>query len=159
MSLARIVILLIAVLATAINDPNKSKQIEDILFNEPENTVVSRIVDGDTVQLSTGEKLRYIGMDTPEHGECYFEEATKRNSELVLNKLAVLEKDKSDTDRYGRLLRYIYVDSKMINEVLVKEGFAKAKTYKPDTKYQERLKEAENYAKTNNLGLWKDCIN
>ena len=103
-----------------------------------EQALVSKVVDGDTIQLSDGRKVRYIGIDTPEtvHPskavECYGQEASVKNKELVLGKTVGLEKDVSDTDRYGRLLRYVYLDGIMINDLLVKEGFAKASSYPPD---------------------------
>ena len=100
-----------------------------------ETVTVSRVIDGDTVELTTGEKVRYIGMDTPEirPNECYGQEATDRNKELVENKKVEMEKDISKTDRYGRLLRYVYVGDKMINRVLVQEGYARVATYPKPT--------------------------
>ena len=66
-----------------------------------------------------------------------------------------LEKDVSETDRYGRLLRYVYLeDSTFVNELLVKEGYAKASTYPPDVKHADLFVEAERYARQNNKGLW-----
>jgi micrococcal nuclease len=76
---------------------------------------------------------------------------------LVENKFVRLEKDKSETDKYGRLLKYVYVDNLFINEILVREGYAYAKAYKPDIKYQEKFMEAEKMAKQENKGLWSSC--
>ncbi len=121
---------------------------------------VSRVVDGDTIELETGEKVRYIGIDTPETKdpnrdvECYGKEASNKNKELVEGKEVRLEKDVSETDRYGRLLRYIYIDDVFINDFLVREGYAKASSYPPDIKHQEQFKESEKYARENNKGLW-----
>ena len=125
----------------------------------PTSATVLRIVDGDTVELSTGEIVRYIGMDTPENTgqkECLGLEAAQRNSELVLNKQVKLLKDKSETDRYGRLLRYVYVDEVLVNEVLVIEGFALARAYPPDTSKQLQLETAELEAQRAEIGLWGD---
>lgn len=122
-----------------------------------EQALVTRIVDGDTVELSDGRKVRYIGIDTPEISgtkECFGDEAKAKNQALVENKTVSLEKDVSETDRYGRLLRYVYVDGQMVNELLVAEGYAQASTYQPDVKYQEKLAAAETNARTQGLGLW-----
>jgi micrococcal nuclease len=121
--------------------------------------LVVRIVDGDTVVLSTGQKIRYIGMDTPElkRGDCYAAKARDRNKELVLNKFVQLKKDISETDKFGRLLRYVFVDGGMVNEVLVREGYARAKTFPPDVANMERFLMLEQTAKAQNRGLWREC--
>jgi len=130
------------------------EQLEDNLI------LVTRIIDGDTIEIETGEKVRLIGIDTPEtvHPskpvECMGKEASARTKELIENKKVRLEKDVSETDKYGRLLRYIWLDGELINEKLVREGFANSSSYPPDIKYQERFNKAERYAVENNLGLW-----
>lgn len=91
--------------------------------------------------------------------ECYAEEAKKKNRELVEGKEVRLEKDVSETDRYKRLLRYLWIGDTMINELLVREGYASSSTYPPDVKYQERFREAERLAREEQRGLWGDvCI-
>jgi len=72
--------------------------------------LVIRVIDGDTVELSTGERVRYIGIDTPEIGKCYYVESSAKNAEFVDGQIVRLEKDVSETDIYGRLLRYVYVN-------------------------------------------------
>lgn len=135
---------------------------EDIEKNNTEEFIIEYVVDGDTVRLSTGEKIRYIGIDTPETKhpskpvECYGQQAYEKNRELVEGKVVELEKDVSETDIYGRLLRYVYVDGVMINELLIKEGYAKSSSYPPDIKYQDRFKKAEEEARTAKKGLWSD---
>lgn len=116
--------------------------------------LVTRVIDGDTIELSSGEKVRYIGIDTPERADCLYQESTQRNRELVEGKPVRLEKDVSETDRYGRLLRYVYVGEIWINKQLVAEGFAQASSYPPDVKWQEVLRQAEQEARTQLLGLW-----
>jgi micrococcal nuclease len=123
---------------------------------------VSRVIDGDTVELEGGRRLRYIGMDTAELNQtgaaaCFAKEAYEKNRELVEGKIVSLEKDVSETDKYGRLLRYVYLDGVMINEKLVKDGFAKVATFPPDVKYMDRFRAAEKFARENNLGLWSKC--
>jgi len=137
-------------------DISKKKEVDDKL-------VITRVVDGDTVEIENGTKIRYIGVNTPETKdprkgvECFGMEAYEFNKTLVEGKTVTLEKDVSETDKYGRLLRYLWIEDKLINEELVKQGFASVATYPPDVKYYKRLLDAQNYAKDNQLGLWKKC--
>ena len=75
---------------------------------------------------------------------------------MVGGKKVRLEKDVSETDRYGRLLRYVFVDGLFVNEYLVKQGYAQARSYLPDIKYQDIFRQAEQYARKKHLGLWGD---
>ncbi|TLP93295.1 thermonuclease family protein [Nesterenkonia salmonea] len=86
--------------------------------------VVTRIVDGDTVELDNSDIVRLLGMDTPERGECHFDTATERMSELVLNETVTLTRDGDDADHYGRILRYIDVDGTDAGLTLIEEGLA-----------------------------------
>ena len=128
-----------------------------------ERVLVSRVIDGDTVELEDGRKLRYIGIDTPElvhpdkATECFAKEAMEENKRLVDGKTVRLESDVSETDRYGRLLRYVSVENTMVNDTLVRQGFAHASTYPPDVKYSQQFLEAEKEARENNRGLWGGC--
>ncbi len=131
-----------------------------VLSDFSEEAIIDKVIDGDTVRLSTGQTLRYIGIDTPETVDprrpvgCFGREASRANSGLVLGKTVRLEKDTSDTDKYGRLLRYVWVGEIFVNEYLVKNGFAKSSSYPPDIKYQDTLRAAESFARQNKLGLW-----
>ena len=118
---------------------------------------VVRVIDGDTIEIAGGAHVRYIGMDTPEtypKVEFYGPEAKAKNIELVEGKLVTLEKDVSDTDKYGRLLRYVYVDGVFVNGELVRLGYAEAVAYPPDTRYQWQLEQLEKEAKAAKLGIW-----
>ena len=132
---------------------------------EEKTFLVVRVIDGDTIEIEGGEKVRYIGINTPESKdprkevECYAKEAESKNRDLVEGKKVVLEKDISETDRYGRLLRYVYLDGVMINELLVREGYAQASSYPPDVKYQDRFNEAEKQARAEQKGLWGEVCN
>jgi len=126
--------------------------------------LVVRVIDGDTVELEGGARLRYIGIDAPERyarsaqpAECFSDEALWENKRLVEGKVVTLEMDQSNTDRYGRLLRYVWVDDVMINETLVANGFAVARDYPPDSRFAERLSAAQIEAEQNNMGLWEVC--
>lgn len=125
---------------------------------------VIRVIDGDTIKVRIGGKeysVRYIGIDTPETVapgkpvQPYGPEATAKNKELVGGKTVRLEKDVSETDQYGRLLRYVYVGDLFVNKELVRLGYARQKAYPPDTKYQDDLIEAERQAGYfNEIGIW-----
>lgn len=118
---------------------------------------VVRVIDGDTIEIEGGQRVRYIGIDTAESGGCFATESTSKNKELVGGKTIRLEKDVSEADRYGRLLRYVYVGDILINEVLVKEGYAQVYTYPPDVKYNERFLAAQKEARESDRGLWSSC--
>ena len=128
-----------------------------------EQAQVTRVVDGDTIEvLMAGAtyKVRYIGVDTPETVdprrpvECYGREASERNHQLVEGKTVELEKDVSETDKYGRLLRYVWVGGEMVNATLVREGYAIASTYPPDVKHQELFASLQREAVDAGRGLW-----
>lgn len=129
---------------------------------EGELFLVTRVIDGDTIEIEGGQRIRYIGIDTPETVDpnepdgCYGKEASDKNKELVEGKKVRLEKDVSETDKYGRLLRYVYVGDTFVNEYLVKEGYATSVSYPPDIKYQEDFRNDEREARENEKGLWGD---
>lgn len=124
---------------------------------------VISVTDGDTIRVRIDGQsvpIRYIGIDTPEtvdprrDVQCFGREASAFNAKLVAGKVVELEKDVSETDRFQRLLRYVYVDGKMVNEELVRGGFAISSSYPPDVKYQDRLRALEVEARTKGVGLW-----
>jgi len=121
---------------------------------------VTRVIDGDTIVIDTSQHVRYIGMNTPEieTGECYAAQASEINKNLVLGKTVKLEKDVSETDKYGRLLRFVYVDDIFVDDYLVENGFAKIMTVPPDIDFKDQFLQSEEYAKKNKLGLWGKCM-
>ncbi len=126
-----------------------------------ERVLVTRVIDGDTVVIDGGARVRYIGIDTPEDTntkECFGDRATERNLALVEGRFVELERDVSETDRFGRLLRYVWVDGLLVNEQLVAEGYAFASTYPPDVKHQQRFLNAQSAAREAGLGLWAVCV-
>lgn len=134
--------------------------------SQDELALVKRVVDGDTIVVEIGGKeyrVRYIGVDAPEsttRQECFGHEATRFNRTLVEGQTVRLERDVSETDRYGRLLRYVYLSNgEMVNEVIIREGYALARSFPPDVKYQDRFREAEREAKQKRRGLWRSCPN
>ncbi len=125
---------------------------------------IVKVIDGDTIELDGGERLRYIGIDTPEKNDprkpvqCFAEEASKKNKELVEGKMVKFYKDINTRDKYGRLLGYVYrEDGLFINLELVKQGYAFSYTYQPDISKQEEFQVAEKKAREQNLGLWNKC--
>ncbi len=131
--------------------------------NDRAVSLVVRVIDGDTIEIEDGIRVRLIGINTPELGdsrtsaECFAREAYFKTKELLEGQTIALERDVSETDRYGRLLRYIYLEDVFINELLVRQGFAYASSYPPDVKYQEILSKAEKEAREESAGLWSLC--
>jgi micrococcal nuclease len=128
--------------------------------------VVTRVVDGDTIYVEiagTEHRLRYIGIDTPELAnfgeptECFGTEAHEYNRRLVEGQTVGLEKDVSETDEFGRLLRYVWLGNEMVNARLVGDGYASAVTYPPDVRYAEMLAALQGEAREAGRGLWAGC--
>ena len=112
------------------------------------------VIDGDTFILDTGEKVRLIGLDTPELGEHYSEAAAQRLSELIMHKSLRLERDIRDRDDYGRLLRYVYADEDFVNIMLLQEGYGDLYLIAPNSKYNKEFEKANYFARNNHLGLF-----
>ncbi len=125
---------------------------------------VIRVIDGDTIKVRMGgqvDTVRYIGIDTPEtvHPDKPVEwmgpEASAANEELVGGRTVYLEQDVSETDQYGRLLRYVYLaDGTFVNAELVRMGYAQVSTYPPDVRYQDLFLELQREAREAGRGLW-----
>lgn len=147
----------------SVQEPAPSQPFTQKENEEKDLFKVIRVIDGDTVELEGGIRVRYIGIDTPETVnpnttvECFGQEASNKNKELVEGKNVRLEKDVSEADKYGRLLRYIYVDDIFVNDYLVRQGYANASSYPPDVKYQDKFRQAETEAREYNRGLWNAC--
>jgi micrococcal nuclease len=132
-----------------------------------ETAQVVRVVDGDTLVIDRGkgeERLRYIGIDAPESVrpetpvEFMGQEAAGANAALVKGRELVLERDVTDTDRFGRLLRYAWFQDgdawRLVNLELVAQGYAQAVSFPPDVRWQDLLRTAERGAREAGLGLW-----
>lgn len=137
---------------------------------QPKSTAhILRVIDGDTVELTGGTKVRYIGIDTPElhHPkipvQCFGREAMEKNKELVEGKDVILKKDISETDKYGRLLRYVYLlnessqEGTFVNDFLVRQGYGVIDTFPPDVAHVQDFLVAQKEARENNRGLWAKC--
>ncbi len=128
-----------------------------------EGTVV-RVVDGDTIHVRIGarvEKVRYIGVNTPEvHHPTRGEEpggreAAEVNRRLVEGQAVRLELDMQERDRYGRLLAYVWIGDLMINAELVRLGYAQVMTIPPNVRYQEMFLKLQREAREAGRGLWR----
>ena len=125
---------------------------------------VIRVIDGDTVELKNGERLRYNDIDTPETShpskpiECYGPEASKKNKELVEGETILVELGNPEKDRYGRLLGYVYIDDLFVNAELVRGGYAEVNSYgNPGSKIAELIN-IERDSKLKSTGLWSSCV-
>lgn len=150
-------------IAIATPDQDEPEKPEKKKERQEKTYIIERVIDGDTIELENGKEVRYIGIDTPEtkhpnkEVECYGKKATEKNKELVEGKEIKMKKVISETDQYGRLLRYVWIEDTFVNDYLVKQGFAKASTYPPDTKYAEQFKKAQRQAREKERGLWEKC--
>lgn len=141
-----------------------NREIKDEKTENLEGEIYSvvRVIDGDTIKLEDGRTVRYIGIDTPETVspskpvQCFGKEASDKNRELVEGKKVRLVKDVSETDKYGRLLRYVFVGDLFVNDYLVREGYAHAVTFPPDIKFSDQFKNAQKDARERKIGLWSD---
>jgi micrococcal nuclease len=122
---------------------------------------VTKVIDGDTILLDTGETVRYIGIDCPEMGrkgaapEFYAREATRYNKNLVLLKRVRLEFDVEKKDHYGRLLAYVYVKNLLVNAELVRLGYARAMVKPPNLAHKDLLIKYQREAMAKEIGLWQ----
>ena len=129
---------------------------------------VVRVVDGDTIHVQLGatrEKVRYIGVDTPETKDprrpvqCYGQKAADFNARLVDGELVRLVRDVEERDRYGRLLAYVYRvrDELFVNAELARLGYAQPLSIAPDVRHADRFARLAREAREAGRGLWSAC--
>jgi endonuclease YncB( thermonuclease family) len=133
---------------------------------------VIKVVDGDTIDvLINGQKqtVRLIGINTPETVDprrpvqCFGKEASNETKRLLEGKQVYLTKDVSETDKYNRILRLVYLPLEngqmlFVNDYLVRQGFANNYPYPPDVKYDDQFRQAEKEAREQKKGLWSACF-
>ena len=122
---------------------------------QSEVATVTRVIDGDTIDVrldGATARVRYIGVNSPEREETCYRDATAANAALVQGQRVTLVRDVSNTDRYGRLLRYVYVGETFVNAELVAGGYAESRSYPPDTAQQPYLDSLERAAKAAGRG-------
>jgi micrococcal nuclease len=126
--------------------------------------IVRSVVDGDTFHCGDGRKVRLIGIDSPERRQRPFGSIAQHALLRMLptGSPVLLEHDVTLTDRYGRLLAYVWVGTTLVNEAMVRDGWAVLYTVPPNVKYAERFRQAQNKARTRGAGLWAergfDCL-
>lgn len=145
-------------------EEDSQEQMDVVIPTKPESGLrsvfVERVIDGDTIITDEGERIRYIGIDTPEtvHPskpvEFFGEEASKKNKEFVEGKTVELEFDIEELDRYDRTLAYIWLGDEMINAKLLVEGYAQISTYPPNVRYVDYFLSLQEEARVNLVGLW-----
>ena len=135
-----------------------------------DNILVTKVIDGDTLRLADGEKVRLIGIDTPESEYSYGEKdprlykqarrATEFVRELVESKIVRLEFDAERRDKHARLLAYVWyedeVDSILLNAVIIESGYATPLNIPPNVKYADLFRMLYQKARENRVGLWSD---
>lgn len=124
--------------------------------NLPTTEKVKRVIDGDTIELANGQIVRFVGVNAPNNGESFEEEATEANAKLLSGKTVTLEYDTYTSDRFGRVLAYPLIDGKNVVVELVRLGLVKVTIYEDrrKLKYQDELLRAQDEAKKKKLGIW-----
>lgn len=135
------------------------------MFPEKNLYEVTQVVDGDTIVLSDGFEVRYLGIDTPElhhpeiGEECGGKEAMDFNASLLAGKKVKLLSDRTDEDSYGRKLRYVFTeDDIFINYEIIRNGFAQVLNIPPDDLFYKTFLDAQLTAKKEGLGIWSGCF-
>ncbi|MBI5868718.1 MAG: thermonuclease family protein [candidate division Zixibacteria bacterium] len=120
-----------------------------------EKAVVTKVIDGDTIELDDGRTVRMLGIDTPEKGQAGADSATVANTALVLGKTVRLEYGRERFDRYGRTLAYVYVDRRMANREILRAGWAYCYFFAQNLTHARELVQALDSAMVERRGLWK----
>jgi len=139
--------------------------IHTVVIQEPEenvtqdyNMTVTEVVDGDTFYLGNGDKVRMLGINTPESGRPYAQEATDFLTNMILGKEVTLVNDSKnpDSDSYGRLLAHVYVNDTLVNYEIIKAGLAFSYPYTSGTDFHTEYEKAQAFASSNTVGLWTE---
>ncbi|MBU0953312.1 MAG: thermonuclease family protein [Nanoarchaeota archaeon] len=115
---------------------------------------VARVIDGDTIVLESGERVRLLGIDTPERGQPYADQATTALKKLIEGKQVDLESGTTDTDQYGRLLRYVFAENTNINAIMIKYGLGRIRYLDSDSPYTTLFEDLEQQARAEGRGIW-----
>ena len=137
---------------------------EQVLSSE---VVVAYVIDGDTFDTADGERVRLLGVDTPEREECYYQESTEFVRQWLEGATVRLESDVREVDTYGRLLRYVFIDQEpdgsatstelLVNDVLLAEGYATYLPIGPDRRYRLQFRDSWEAAQAREVGRWSVC--
>lgn len=124
----------------------------------PENlttVTVTHVVDGDTVDLADGTRIRLIGINTPELDQPYYDEATQFTRALLENKQVGLEVDADELDQYDRTLAYLWIGDELANYTIVRSGWANSLSIQPNVKYAVYIEQAQEKAAAEGAGIWQ----
>jgi len=139
-------------------------QNRDVDIFESSVHVVSYVVDGDTIDIADDVRIRLLGIDAPERGECGYAESRAFLTQLVAGKPIRIEKDITGADQYDRLLRYVYLpsaaaaaDDVLVNDALLRAGHARTLGIAPDNRYRDLFATAQEQAKQASRGIWGAC--
>ena len=148
------------------SDPSRAPGMDPTEGVESVEGQVVEVTDGDTIVVRLAgratEDVRYIGIDTPESNpdvplECFGHEASDANEELVGGETVRLRFGPERRDRYGRLLAYVYLGELFVNAELVERGFARSLTISPNDQFAPLMRELEEAAGRQGIGLWGAC--
>ncbi|MFZ0493588.1 MAG: thermonuclease family protein [Acidimicrobiia bacterium] len=143
----RLLALLLLVVTSSACAPTRIAPLSEV--------AVTRVIDGDTFDVGTS-RVRLIGVNAPEHDECFGTEATEELARLIQGATVTLETDAQAYDAYGRALAYTYLDGRSVNLDLVAGGFALAQAYPPNTRHQDELNAAMTAAQDHRIGMWAE---
>jgi len=130
------------------------QEITGFAAKEKQTALVTQVTDGDTITIEGGTRVRLLGINSPEKGEKYFSDAKEFVKQKILYQEVELERDITNKDQYGRLLRYVWLGSELVNEYVVRQGLAIAQFYEPNHKYSDVMAAAEKQAIGEKLGIW-----
>jgi endonuclease YncB( thermonuclease family) len=128
--------------------PAPTSAVEALVINVPDGD--SLVVELDGVE----RKVRLIGINAPESDECFGDQAAAGLRDLVDGKRVLISTDVEDTDQYGRLLAYVFIDETLVNEAVVRRGWSLARAYEPNTARQEGIDAAGHEARDQQRGMW-----
>lgn len=125
-----------------------------------EEATVQQVIDGDSVRLTDGREVRYIGVDALEMGSDgpWAAAAKAANIRLVQGQRVRLEREVSETDRYGRLLRHVYVGDRWVNGALVAAGLTRVRLYAPDVQRGAEMVKLQEEAQRRRRGMWRQRV-
>jgi micrococcal nuclease len=156
-----LILLLVVLTAAACGDDNQNESVVQLSGNQPPRPEglpearVDDVIDGDTIDLDDGTRIRLIGINTPEREQYYYDEASDFTRKLLEGKTVGYLVGTEPQDQYGRTLAYVWVGDRMANYEILRGGYANSLFIAPNIEYQLYLQEAEQLAVTDGIGLWQ----
>jgi endonuclease YncB( thermonuclease family) len=120
---------------------------------------VDRVIDGDTIEVSGGRRVRLIGINTPEQGEYLYDEASAFTRDLLEGEEVGLEPGIEAVDQFDRELQYVWVGNVLANYEIIRAGFANRYNIAPNTQYDGFFQRAEGYSQADQIGIWQGSEN